>query len=209
MYSKHLLALATFFAIFLFSCDKNGISSLGGEISPMSQVGVTITSSSMEISGVSSMSAEVTALEDGISTVSGSAVVTNANFKNILSNFPEAEINGDQVNITDLEFKQTTEGIASVKGLSPGIIVKYDAKVGDTYKTDDGERKVVSRSTDDDYFYGFFMIKVIEVEENLNKDGIKTIRYWANHRFGLVGIEITYDDNTVTKFPVYISAENE
>jgi hypothetical protein len=49
---------------------------------------------------------------------------------------------------------------------------------------------------------------VIEVRENLNKYGVKQIRYWANHRFGLVGIEFTFDDNSIARYPVYFSAEN-
>ncbi len=208
MYIRPQMLLATILATLIVSCDDSSISSLGGDVSPMAEVGVTISSSSFEIAGVSSINGEVTALNDGISSVTGSAVITNSNIKNILSNFPEATVEGDNVSITDIEFKQTTEGIASIKGLAEGIIVKYDAEVGDEYKTEDGIRRVVSRSTEDDYFYGFFLIKVIEVEENLNKQGIKTIRYWANHRFGLVGIEFTYDDNSISKFPVYLSTEN-
>ena len=112
------------------------------------------------------------------------------------------------VSVSDIEFKITDKGIESVSGLAEGTIVDYDAKVGDEYKTSEGIRTVVSRSTEDDYMYGFFLIKVIEVEEYPNKSGVKKIRYWANHRFGLVGMEFTFDDNSIARFPVYSSAEN-
>lgn len=192
----------------LTSCDKGSISSLRGDTSPMAEVGVTVSSTSLEIAGVSSISGEVIGLEDGISVYSGTAEVDNPNYINILSNFPGTEVDGNTITISDIEFKQTTEGIASVSGLAEGIIVKYDAKVGDEYKTSDGIRTVVSRSTDDDYMYGFFLIKAIEIEESPNKYGVKKIRYWANHRFGLVGIEFTFDDNSTAKYPVFTSTQN-
>lgn len=190
----------------LISCNK--IDTLRGEQSPMGEVGVTVSSSSFTISGISSAEGEVIGLEDGVSVYSGTAIVTDDNMKDILANFPGTEIEGDRVTISDIEFKQTDQGIESVSGLAEGIIVDYDAKVGDEYKTSDGVRTVVSRSTEDDYYYGFFMIKVIEVEENPNKYGVKQIRYWANHRFGLVGIEFTFDDEESVSLPVFTSTEN-
>jgi hypothetical protein len=205
MKTRLLLAALLFIPLFI-SCDK--VDTIKGEQSPIGEVGVTVSSSSLSVAGVSNINGEVVDLQDGVSVFSGTATVSNSNIKNILSNFPEAEVEGNQVTVSDIEFKITDKGIESVHGLAPGTIVEYDAKVGDEYNTADGVRKVISRSTDDDYMYGFFMIKVIEVEENLNKYGVKKIKYWANHRFGLVGIEITYDDNSVSKFPVYSSVEN-
>ena len=73
---------------------------------------------------------------------------------------------------------------------------------------DGHKRKVVARSSEDDYSYGFFNIKVIKVEEDLNMMGVSKITYWANHKFGLVGIEFKLDDNTTAKFPVYNTFEN-
>ncbi|HRZ21469.1 MAG TPA: hypothetical protein P5184_07355, partial [Bacteroidales bacterium] len=63
----------------------------------------------------------------------------------------------------------------------------------------------------DDYPYGFMYIKVIQVEEipsALKSAGISKITYWANHRFGLVGVDFTFDDQTTADFPIYTSAEN-
>lgn len=201
-----LLLPALLLASLFISCDK--VDTIKGNQSPIGAVGVIVSSSSASVAGVSSISGEVIGLEDGVSVYSGTATVANSNIKNILSNFPEADVEGNQVTVSNIEFKITDKGIESVNGLATGTIVEYDAKVGDEYKTSDGVRKVISRSSDDDYMYGFYMIKVIEVEENLNKYGVKKIKYWANHRFGLVGIEFTYDDNSTSKFPVYSSAEN-
>ncbi|MFH0757803.1 MAG: hypothetical protein V2B15_10990 [Bacteroidota bacterium] len=188
------------------SCNK--VDTIGGAQSPIGEIGVTLSSSSASVAGVSNINAEVTGLEDGVSVYTGTAVVANDNIMNILTNFPEVEAEGNTITVTDIKIKSTVKGIESVSGLATGTIVDYDAKVGDEYKTSDGIRTVVSRSTDDDYYYGYFMIKVIEVEENVNNFGIKKIRYWANHRFGLVGMEFTFDDNSTAYYPVYASAEN-
>lgn len=204
-----ILFAAFFVPLFLISCEKEYYDKLKGDQSALGEVGVTVSSTVAEVAGVSSINGEVVALRDGISTIRGSAQVTNSNIKNIVSNFQGAEVEGNTVTITDLKFKATEKGIAAVTGLAEGIIVEYDAEPGDEYKTaDGGVRTVVSRSVDDDYLYGFFLIKVIEVRENLNKYGVKQIRYWANHRFGLVGIEFTFDDNSIARYPVYFSAEN-
>lgn len=197
-------------SLIITSCKKNKVDTLGGAPSPMGEVGVTFTTSSAPIAGVSSVSAEVETNTNGISTISGTAVITNATIKNILSNHPEATINGNNVTIEGLEFKSTTEGIEAIYGFEPGVIVKYDSNVGDTYTLESGmKRTVVSKSTDNDYFWGFMNIKAMQVDENTNKLGVKKISYYANHRFGLVGVEFTFDDNSTAKFPIFTSAEND
>ncbi len=190
------------------SCKKDDIDTLGGEQSPIGEVGVTFTSSGT-ISGVSSISASVVTLERGVSSFSGTAVITNSNIKNILTNHPQTSVNGNNVTITDIEMKITSEGISSVNGLEPGVIVKYDSEVGDSYTINGGgKRTVVSKSTDNDYYWDGMLIKAMEIEENPNKFGVKKISYFANHRFGLVGIEFTFDDNSTAKFPIFASATN-
>lgn len=191
--------------------DDDDFSSIGGEQSPMGEVGNVVTSPTT-VAGVSSFSAEVVALENGVSTYSGSATVTNPTIKSILSNAPECTVEGNLVTGTGIKFKNTKNGIEAVSGgLDPGVIVKYDAAVGDKYPIDNTgkSREVVSRSSEDDYQYAFFNIKVIKVEENTNKLGVRKITYWANHRFGLVGIQFEFDDGTNAKFTVYNSAEND
>jgi hypothetical protein len=48
----------------------------------------------------------------------------------------------------------------------------------------------------------------MKIEETPNRLGVKKITYYANHRWGLVGIEFTFDDNSVAKFPLFSSASN-
>ncbi len=182
------------FIVFTFTaCKKDNPDTLGGLQSPMGEVGETISSSSGTIAGVSSISASVVSLENGVSSFTGSAVITNSTIKNILSNHPQTGINGNNVTISDIEFRITTEGIESINGLEPGVIVKFDSNVGDSYTINGGgKRTVTSKSTDNDYYWGGMDIKVMQIEENTNKFGVKKTVYWANHKFGLVGIEFTF-----------------
>ncbi len=200
---------------FLSSCDliKKDDGSLKGDQSPMGLVGETASSSSTTIAGVSGFSATVSSLTDGVSTFSGSATVNNTVLKNLLSNFPELTISGNTVSANNLKFKLTKEGIEFKSGARAGIWVKYGSSIGDTYpigSTGD-VRTVVSKSSTDDYSYGFWLIKTIQVEESntfLTNAGIKKVTYIANHKFGLVGLKFTFNDNTEASFPLYFSKEN-
>lgn len=203
--------------LFCISCeklfDKEDENELKGEQSPMGEVGVTVTSSSAEIAGVSNFSAEITELKEGVSTYTASAKVTNTMLKNMVSNFPGVKISGDDVTITGMKVQQTKEGIKSLTGPGAGILVKYDSEVGDTYPIGKTglERKVVSKTGVDDYPYGFMLIKTIQVEMaplGLKSGGVEKFTFIANHRFGLVGVKVDFDDDTNVKFPVYSSAEN-
>jgi hypothetical protein len=198
-----------FLSFLLFSCQDDNLT-VEGKQSPMGEVGSKVTSTSQTIMGVSNFSASVVSLSDGISTFSASSTVTNEAIKNVLSNIPDVTVNGDKVTAEGLKFKITTEGIESVEGMGDGVIVNYGAKVGDSYpiKLMGNSRKVVYRSTDDDYNFGFFDIKVVEVEVDSKMPGIDKINYWANHKFGIVGVQFKFDDGTVAKFPVYFNSEN-
>jgi hypothetical protein len=203
-----LLLLATLISIFICTCEKGDNGTLGGEQSVMGQVGEEVYS--FDISGVEQATATVTSLEDGISTFSGSAVITHPAILNIVSDIPDFEVNGNNVTVTGLKFKVTTEGIESKNPSYPGIIVKYASNVGDTYSAGSGvTRKVISKSVDDDYPYLYLNIKVIKVEESPSIiPGVKKLVYIANHRFGIVGLELTVDDNTTTSFIFGGSSEN-
>ena len=124
---------------------------------------------------------------------------------------PEFSVNGNTVT-GSAKFKNTTEGVESENDSYPGVLVKYSSKVGDTYKGATGyKREVISKSTDDDFPYGgFFMIKVLEIEESpCSVPGVKKLVYYANHKFGIVGAEVTYDDNTTMYIGLGYSSENE
>jgi len=184
------------FSIALISCDLLNQDEVKGDQSPIGEVGAKAYVSS--IPGVGSITATVTSLEDGISTYSGQATVTNTALLNLISNIPELTVVGNTVSATGLKYKITTEGIQSENPSYPGVLVKYDSKVGDTYKGASGyEREVISKSTEDDYPFGFFYIKVLEIEESpCSVPGVKKLVYYANHKFGIVGAKVVYDDNT-------------
>ncbi len=98
----------------------------------------------------------------------------------------------------DIKMKVTSEGIqefmSSGGDLSrPYTIVKYSANVGDKYEFTDEDgikvtRTIVSKSTTDDYPMGFWMIKVMKIEQTKDDPVIDKITYITNHKFGLVGV---------------------
>lgn len=193
-----------FVILMMASCsDDNGITSIGGEQSPMGEVGTRLETPARPF-GVSNVNAEVIELNDGVSTFSGSARISNPVITNILSNAPHVVIVDDEVHVTGIEVSVTTEGIKSVNGLLPGVIVHYDAQVGDTYPIPgkSGSREVTYRSEDNDYYWGGMYIRVIEVVEPTNGRGVKNTTYYANHRWGMVGIEFELDDGTTLDFPL-------
>jgi len=217
---KNLVNLLIFFSVGILSVscddlvDKDDPNEITGAQSEMGLVGVTVTSSSSEIAGVSDFSAVVESLEDGISSYSAQATVTNSLVKNMISNFPGVVIDGNSVSIDNLKIQQTTGGIKCVTGPLAGVLVKYDSSVGDTYTagTSGNVRTVVSKTGVDDYPYGFYMIKTIQVESTLGNSnrvsGINKITYIANHKFGMVGVKVDFEDGTSSTFPIYTSAEN-
>jgi len=192
----------------IMSCKKDDTSSIGGSQSPIGLVGETVVSSSSAIAGVSSISGTVSTLSDGVSTFNGSAVITNTTIKNIMANYAAVVVDGNNVTIDGVKVKFTSEGIESFGPLEPGIIAKFSSSVGDTYPCGSGKRTVTSVSETDDYYWGGMMIKVMSVEETPNKLGVKKIIYYSNHKWGLVAVEFTFDDNSVATFPVYSSSSN-
>lgn len=211
------LLIATIAIIALFnSCSKteSSNSDIAGDPSPMAVRGETISSSSTTISGVSNFNATVTDYQDGISTYNFSLTVTNALIRNMLATYPGITVSGNTVQATNFKIQQTKNGIKCLTGGGEGVIVNYNSNVGDTYAvgTTGKTRKVISKSTTDDYPYGLYNIKTIQVEANantfVNTGGVKSLTYIANHKFGLVGIKISFDDGTSALFPLYSSSTN-
>jgi hypothetical protein len=216
---KKLVTMLTFFFIGILSvsCDDSSDDDsnvLTGSQSDMGLVGVDVSSSSIEIAGVSNFSAEVESLENGISSYTAQANVSNSLLKNMISNFPGVVIDGNTVSIDNFQIQQTTGGIKCMTGPLAGVLVNYDSAVGDTYTTTTSGkvRTVVSNSTEDDYPYGFYLIKTIQVESTLGNSGgiagVNNITYIANHKFGMVGVKVDFEDGTSAKFPIYTNAEN-
>ncbi len=196
----------------LFKKDDPG--TLNGNQSVMGEAGVTVESSSAEIAGISNCTATVISLKDGVSSYSGSATVKNELLKNMVANIPGITINGDQVTATNIQFKLTSDGFECKTGPGAGIMVKYDSNVGDTYPigTTGKVRTVVAKTGVDDYPYGFMLIKVIQVEEIpsylKSSAGVSKVTYIANHKYGLVGVKVAFDDGTNATFPIYTSTQN-
>ena len=216
---KNLVALLMLFPLGILgvSCDDSDTDDsnvLTGTQSEMGLVGVEVSSSSMVIAGVSNFSAEVESLENGVSSYTAQATVSNPLIKNMVSNFPGVVIEGNTVSIDNFKIQQTTGGIKCLTGPLAGVLVKYDSAVGDTYTTTTpGKvRTVVSKTGLDDYPFGYYNIKTIQVESTLGNSngmgGINNITYIANHRFGMVGVKVDFEDGTSAKFPIYTNAEN-
>ncbi|MBI3258309.1 MAG: hypothetical protein HYZ54_02335 [Ignavibacteriae bacterium] len=89
----------------------------------------------------------------------------------------------------------------------PYTIVKYSANVGDKYEFTDEDgikvtRTVVSKSTTDDYYMGFWMIKVMKIEQVKEDPVIDKITYITNHKFGLVGIILQTKNGKTLKISI-------
>lgn len=197
--------------ILFVGCEKDDSTSISGDMSPMGEVGVTVSGPSGSIAGVSNIEAEVVEVNNGISTLVGSATVTNPVIKNLLQNLPYVSFSGDVITAT-ADVKVATDGIELMDGSLAGVIVNYSSNVGDEYKINGSSktRKVFKHSTDDDYPYGFYYIKVVGVEEpTLDFEGIQSLKYYANHRFGIVGVDITFDDASTVICPIYTSTTAE
>ena len=178
------------------SCSKE--EGTGG-VASNAVVGSTISSVSAS-AGVSNIEGIVTSVADGVSSYAITATVTNPVVVAVLEDMPGVAVSGNTVSMASLRLKVGTKGIEAVSGFEPGVIVKYSDGVGKRYPIDGSARyrEVVSKSTENDFmWYGFMQIKVMEVRESESAiPGVKTITYWCNHTFGMVCIEVTFDDDS-------------
>jgi hypothetical protein len=116
------------------------------------------------------------------------------------------------------QLKVTSDGIAeffSSKGdvSRPRAMVKYSWNVGDQirFTDDDGvtiTRKVVLKSTEDDYPIAFWLVKTIDVEQTAENSPfsniVQRLVIIGNHKFGLVGLKLytaTGKEIHITIFP--------
>ena len=113
----------------------------------------------------------------------------------------------------DLKMKVTTDGIQEYVNSNgdeskPFTIVKYAANVGDKYEFTNSEGVKVTRtvsyhSTTDDYPIGFYMIKVMKVEETKEDLFMSKVTYVTNHKFGLVGVIIETKTGKTLKLGIF------
>ncbi len=113
----------------------------------------------------------------------------------------------------DLKMKVTSDGIQEFVNSNgdeskPYTIVKYASAVGDTYEFTNSDgvkitRTVTYHSSTDDYAIGFYLIKVMKVEETKSDPFIQKITYVTNHKFGLVGVIIETTTGKVIQLGVF------
>lgn len=211
---KTNLAILAILMVFFLSCEviESVISpnKLGGEQSTIGAVDNTF--SVYNVNELGGLSAKVTALENGVSSVTVSTTITDPKVVTMAKAIPDLTWNGNKVSVTR-KYKITTEGIQSIHDEGNLMMVKYDAKVGDSYSLkingNTVKRTVTERSTDDDYPYAFFMIKVIKVEETgRGIPGVSRLEYFLNHKFGLVGINVVFEDGSSRKISIISKNDN-
>lgn len=214
-----LISMIVVFAAFaIISCDTVGGGSgssstnpIGGNPTPIGEVGNTFNVPA--ISGTSNRSAKVIESDGANSTIEFKATVTNpalleiANFRNGFT------VNGNEVT-GRLKFRITSNGAQSyTSDGKPFTLVEYNAKKGDKYTLkrsgSDLVREVVHKSSDDDFYWGFMMIKTIQVvETGIKSPGVSRIKYYFNHRFGLVGMDVFFEDGSEMLMWVFSDNDN-
>ncbi len=201
--------------ILLVSCEKSGSekfsTTLGGSTNlPMNEVDNSIYSSTFINGTRQTTNAQISVVknEDGITTVRIKSKIPNdLPFASLVtSSMKDADGNLD----IELKYKNSTEGVLDYTNLdkSPFVIAKYDAKVGDQYilnKTDGKTitRTVTKHSTTDDFEWvggQWLYLKTVTVEQDSRIPGVDKLVYNANHKYGLVGIEVVMEDGTKVKF---------
>jgi hypothetical protein len=218
---KTIVTIALFlFAFALYSCSESGTEApneLGGDPNiPINTIGnnfgtgITLNGTYLDIHDTM----YITKNENGFVTYKVWADLSN--YPALKAILPASRLDAQGNLNTEIHLKVTSEGIqdfrlADSDWSKPFTIVKYDCKVGDSYQftPSGGEtvtRTITQKSTTDDFYYGFFLIKTNTTEEEPVKDlaGVKKIKYITNHKFGLAQIVVVLTDNTelrITLFP--------
>jgi hypothetical protein len=191
--------------------DKNDPNTIGGDTNlPVSQVGNT-TATSVRVGSTYpnlTTSIKVTANDNGVATYKVTADISKipSLAKYIPSSMKDASGNLN----ADIRYKITSEGIQDFfnKDGKPHTIVKYDANVGDQFNLTKSDgvtitRTVTQKSTTDDFPYGLMYIKTSTVEQDSRISGIRKITYRANHKFGLVYVELLMEDGSTASTYLY------
>lgn len=182
----------------LFDSKEDEPNELGGTPAEMGGKGETF---SADVVGVADAGAEVISRTNEVSTIKFSGKITNNAYLQVARAIPEAEVSDDGTVTITRDYKITDEGFQDIYDGVKHTIVKYDSEVGDKYvATRNGKtitREVSYKSTSDDYELAFWKIKVIKVKETGNGlPGISTIEYVANHKWGVVGVDVTFEDGS-------------
>ncbi|MEI6575982.1 MAG: hypothetical protein WCO63_07375 [Bacteroidota bacterium] len=216
-----IIGAAAIFTICFFlisSCEKKNDDPnvLSGSQSPIGSVNNTFYTS---VSGITNVNAKVTELNGGISKVTVSGTLTDSTYKALMATIPNFTFGtydpASGAFTADVKMKFASDGIQDLAntGGRTFTIVKYDAKVGDTYtceKANGGTftRTVTAVTNVDDFPYGFYLIKTITTEEPGRNPAINKVIYKTNHRFGLVAVGFELQDGSSFLINLYSSAEN-
>lgn len=205
---KNQFLFVAVLALSLASCTKYsdyGNQTLGGAQHVTGELNNTFSITDVE--GVTNSTAKITELKDGVSTIDFSCKVDDPTLLTMAPYIPGTTVNGKFVTGGG-KVKITDQGIMNVYDDGNLVLVKWNANVGDRYSgTINGKnitRTVVTKSTTDDYFWGWMMIKTIGVEETgRGIPGVSKIEYQTNHKFGLVGLKVHFEDGTKKSVGVY------
>ena len=200
----------------LSSCGKYTSTHLGGDTEiTISEVGNEFTFDASSSNGGANIQAscEIISREDGIVTAEIEADLSDPDFEFINDLIPANLKDNDGKLNTDFKCKITSDGVQDFANIDEDAftLVKYNAKVGDTYKLkkSDGKtitRTVTERTDEDDFYYDFMLIKTIEVEQDSRVPGISKFVYRFNHKFGLVHVKVVADDGS--EYRTYVHAQN-
>ena len=208
-----LLKFITVFLLFfsMIACDalesEEDPNELGGETNiPLNQVGNTFYGS-LQVNGAYvsvDQTMEITSSSNGVINLKVSANIAQAPELAGIYDLIPAEFKGENGTIdANLKFKITSEGIQDF--INPDkkahTIVKYSDGVGAKYSISlsDGKtvtRTVTAKSDQDDFEYGFYLIKTMTIEQNSINPGIKKYIIRTNHKFGLVYAEAILEDGS-------------
>lgn len=201
------LLLFVAFLMLIVSCKKEEIGDIGGSQSPIGEVGNTFDWNAGQF-GISNTSMSITKSEGGVSTIQCTGTTTNSTYIDLLEMVPTdrfpgtVSISGNSVT-AEVNAKITEEGAQVIFNDGTKLtLVDYNAKVGDKYTATVGgttlENEVVEKSTDDDYLWmGGMYLKVIKVKYKSHSPGINYVNAIYNHKFGLVGLEVYFENGTV------------
>lgn len=211
---KKLIFLAAILLVISTSCDDlvdiggGDDSSLKGETDiPVNTVGNEFSPIGFKVNNTwvdFNPQMVITKSEDGVNTIKMTADLSSNPALTKLNSLIPANLKDAQGKVNfEMKVKITDEGWLDYSNADkePCVLVRYDGKVGDKYSitTASGtkiEREITSKSTTDDYPYGFMNIKVIKVEQKTSFPGIDKYVMYFNHKFGFVGFEVIAEDGT-------------
>lgn len=181
---------------------------LGGDTNvPLAKVGNVISLGAVKV-GTDSVdlgaSITITKNEDGLVTAHVTADPTkDPRIAKFAALIPASAKKPDGTIDTDVKFRVTTEGVQDFfnKDGKQHTVVKYASNVGDTYKVSKSDgvvitRSVVAKSDKDDFPFGSFNIKTMTIEQDSRIPGIKKFVIRANHKFGIVHVELVAEDGS-------------